>query len=362
MEQNENQKSLEEKTNIQGEVNEITDKEETKEDNAQEKNEVNKPKEKEQEVKKEEKEEKDNKNEEIKEEKIEEKDKQNEETKKEEKEEDDDDQKKLIKSINELKSESIKAKAIILYDLNEDMKSQYLDNYKSEKVAIELKELDNFLNYLNKIREIINSSTDEKEKILTLIEKENKEKYSIIEKEEEKEKDEFTPIKNFWSESLKNAKFFELSEKDKKILENLIDIKFIPLEYPSFKIEFIFKENEYLEENTIYKIYHFQKNEKDDIEKTESSQIKWKSDEKNPTIKIIIKRKKKSKEIITKEVDSFFNIFKTEDKEEKLDKELVEANFFRNDFLENMLEYYLNIMDIKFSEDDDNEEDEKNEK
>ena len=360
MEENENQKSSEEKTNIQGEVNEITDKEETKEDNAQEKNEVNKPKEKEQEVKKEEKEEKDNKNEEIKEEKIEEKDKQNEETKKEEKEEDDDDQKKLIKSINELKSESIKAKAIILYDLNEDMKSQYLDNYKSEKVAIELKELDNFLNYLNKIREIINSSTDNKDKIISLIEKENKEKYSISEKEGEKM--EFTPIKNFWSISLINAKFFEFNEKDKKVIENIIDIKFIPLEYPSFKIEFIFKDNDYLEENTLFKIYHFEKDDKERIEKSEGCEINWKSDDKNPTLKTTIKRKKKTKEIITKDVDSFFNIFKRKDKEENLEKELVEANFFRNDFLQNMLEYYLNIMDIKFSEDDDNEEDEKNEK
>ena len=333
MEENENQKSLEEKTNIQGEVNEITGKEETKEDNVQEKNEVNKPKEKEQEVKKEEK---------------------------EEKEEDDDDQKKLIKSINELKSESIKAKAIILYDLNEDMKSQYLDNYKSEKVAIELKELDNFLNYLNKIREIINSSTDNKDKIISLIEKENKEKYSISEKEGEKM--EFTPIKNFWSISLINAKFFEFNEKDKKVIENIIDIKFIPLEYPSFKIEFIFKDNDYLEENTLFKIYHFEKDDKERIEKSEGCEIKWKSDDKNPTLKTTIKRKKKTKEIITKDVDSFFNIFKRKDKEENLEKELVEANFFRNDFLQNMLEYYLNIMDIKFSEDDDNEEDEKNEK
>ena len=336
MSENENQKTLEEENIKTKELKDEETKEEIKETKIEEKNEINKVKENEQETKNIEN---DSKKEEIKDEKNEEKDNNNEETKKDENENDDDEeQKKLIKSINELKSESIKAKAIILYDLNEDMKSEYLDNYKSEKLSIELKELDNFLNYYNKIREIINSSTDEKEKILSLIEQENKEKYSIVEKEEEKEKEEFTPIKNFWSISLINAKFFELSEKDKKVLENLIDIKFIPLEYPSFKIEFIFKENEYLEENTIYKIYHFQKNEKDDIEKTESSQIKWKSDEKNPTIKIIIKRKKKSKEIITKEVDSFFNIFKTEDKEEKLDKELVEANFFRNDFLENMLE------------------------
>ena len=35
-------------------------------------------------------------------------------------------QKKLIESINQLPSSSIKSKAILLYDLNEDMKSQYL--------------------------------------------------------------------------------------------------------------------------------------------------------------------------------------------------------------------------------------------
>ena len=360
MAENENQKSLEEESNTKGEVNEKIIKEETKEENTQEKNEVNKPEEKGQEDKKEEKEEKDNKNEEIKNEEKEEKVNKNEEPKKEEKEENDDDQKKLIKSINELKSEPIKAKAIILYDLNEDMKSQYLDNYKSEKVAIELKELDNFLNYFNKIREIINSSTDEKDKIISLIENENKEKYSISEKEGEKV--EFTPIKNFWSESLINAKFFEFNEKDKKVIENITDIKFIPLEYPSFKVEFIFKDNDYLEENTIFKIYHFEKDDKERIEKSEGCEIKWKSDDKNPTLKTTIKRKKKTKEIITKECDSFFNIFKRKDKEENLDKELVEANFFRNDFLQNMLEYYLNIMDIKFTEDNDNEEDEKNEK
>lgn len=53
-------------------------------------------------------------------------------------------QKKLIEAMNQLPSTSIKSKAILLYDLNEDMKSQYLDNYKSEKVKIELQENENF--------------------------------------------------------------------------------------------------------------------------------------------------------------------------------------------------------------------------
>ena len=39
-------------------------------------------------------------------------------------------QKKLLEVINKLPSDSIKSKSILLYDLNEDMKSQYLKNYK----------------------------------------------------------------------------------------------------------------------------------------------------------------------------------------------------------------------------------------
>ena len=344
MAENENQKPSEEEITKPVETNEINNKGESKEDNTQEEKQINEKEEKEEQDKKEEQEEK----------KEEGKKEENNKINEDKNVEEDDDQKKLIDSLKELPSESIKAKAIILYNINEDMKSQYLDNYKSEKVAIELKQLDNFLNYFNKIREIINSSSNEKENILSLISTENKEKYSISEKEEENA--EFIPIKNFWYTSLINAKFFEFSEKDKKVLENIIDIKFIPLTYPSFKVELLFNENEYLEENTISKTYHFQKNDKNRIEKTEGCEIKWKSDDKNPTIKTVIKHKKKTKEIIKKEVESFFNIFNTKDKEINLDKELVEAKFFRNDFLENMLEYYLNIMEIKYSEENDGDE------
>jgi len=335
--------SIKEK-NDKEEVKEKIDEEKPKDENLKEKKEEVPSEDKVQETPKEEKEEKV------------EKDNKNEEQKKEEKEEDDDDdeEKKLAKAINELPSESIKAKSLILYNSNEDMKNQYLDKYKSEKLTIELKELDNFLNYLNKIREIVNASNNDKEKIISLISTENKEKYSV--KEIEDDKAEFTPINKFWSISLINAKFFEISERDKKVLEHLIDIKYIPLTYPSFKVEFIFEENEFLKENTIYKTYHFQENEKDNIEKSEGCEIKWKSDDNNPTIKTVVKRNKKMKEFVTKSVKSFFNIFDNNDKD-NLGKELVEANFFRNDFFENMLEYYLNIMQIDYKEEPDDEDD-----
>ena len=260
-------------------------------------------------------------------------------------------QKKLYEAINKLPSEPIKSKAILLYDLNEDMKSQYFDNYKNEKVNIELQENKNFLDYLNKIRDVINTSLN----ISSSIDTNDETKYSIANEEKE-----FVPIKNFWSTALINATFFEINEKDKKILEYLNDICFIPLDYPSFKIEFRFQPNDYMKETTLIKTYYFVENEKDVIKKVEGCEINWTDNEKNPTIKITTKRKKRGKVKetinITKKVDSFFNIFDI--KGTNLNKELVEAQFFRNDFLQNMLEYYLNIMEIHYEENDEEEENE----
>ena len=261
-------------------------------------------------------------------------------------------QKKLIEAMNQLPSTSIKSKAILLYDLNEDMKSQYLDNYKSEKVKIELQENENFLEYLNKIRDLINTSLN----INSSIDENDEKKYSFSTEDQK-----FTPIKNFWSTALINATFFEINDKDKKILEKLTDICFIPLVYPSFKIEFRFEPNEFMKETTLIKTYNFIDNEKDELKNVEGCEINWVDDDKNPTIKLNVRKKKKGKVVETittsKKIDSFFNIFDTKDTD--ISKELVEAQFFRNDFLQNMLEYYLNIMEIHYDDDgEDNEEDE----
>ena len=269
-----------------------------------------------------------------------------------EKNKEEEEQKKLFEAINLLPSSSIKSKSILLYDLNEDMKSQYFDNYKDEKVKIELEANRNFLEYLNKIRDLINTSLN----INSSLDNNDITKYSLLEDDNK----EFSPIKNFWSTALINATFFEINDKDKKILEFLRDICFIPLDYPSFKIEFRFEPNDFMKETSLIKTYHFVKNEKDVIKKVEGCEINWIDDNKNPTIKLTTKKKKKGRVketiTITKKVDSFFNIF--DPKENNLNKELVEAQFFRNDFLQNMLEYYLNIMEIHYDDDEGEEEDE----
>lgn len=144
-------------------------------------------------------------------------------------------------------------------------------------------------------------------------------------------------------------------------MEKLTDICFIPLVYPSFKIEFRFEPNEFMKETTLIKTYNFIDNEKDELKNVEGCEINWVDDDKNPTIKLNVRKKKKGKVVETittsKKIDSFFNIFDTKDTD--INKELVEAQFFRNDFLQNMLEYYLNIMEIHYDDDgEDNEEDE----
>ena len=265
-------------------------------------------------------------------------------------------QKKLIESINQLPSSSIKSKAILLYDLNEDMKSQYLEKYKEERVKIELQEQKTFLEYLNKIRDLINTSLN----ISSSIDPNDEKKYSLSLEDNK----EFVPIKNFWSTALINATFFDINDKDKKILEKLTDICYIPLEYPSFKIEFRFEPNEYMKETTLIKTYLFVEKEKDELRKVEGCEINWVDDEKNPTIKLKTRKKTRGKvrETIktSKEIDSFFNIFNTKDTD--INKELVEAQFFRNDFLENMLEYYLNIMEIHYDDNGEEEEQDDEEK
>ena len=147
------------------------------------------------------------------------------------KNEDEEKQEKLIEAMNDLPTNSMKSKAVLLYDLNEDMKSQYFGNYKDEKVSIELKENSNFLNYLNKIRDIVSTSLN----INSTLDTDDVNNYNLVMNDEK----EFTPIKNFWSTALINATFFEINDKDKKILEYFNDICFIPLDYPSFKLKTI---------------------------------------------------------------------------------------------------------------------------
>ena len=120
----------------------------------------------------------------------------------------------------------------------------------------------------------------------------------------------------------------------------------IPLENKiDFQVNYIFKENDFMENLILSKKYYYNiLNEK--LIKVEGCDINWKSEEKNPkikkTVKIVKKKKSKEKQIITKEIDSFFDIF-SEKIKDNLPNEDQQARFLKEDFLPNSLEYYLNL-------------------
>ena len=259
-------------------------------------------------------------------------------------------QQKLKEAFGKITDDDLKIKCLSLNKLNDEMRNKYSRDYKEKNIEIELGEQKVFLDYLNKIRGVINTQKD----ISLFVDDKDEEKYTISTNDSKN----FEKIKNFWKTAIINAKFFDMNENDKNILEYLKDVVYIPLEYPSFRVEFIFDQNDYMEETKLTKTFYFLDQDKDSLDKSEGTEIHWIGDDKNPTKKLTKKTKKKGKVretvTVTKDIESFFNIFDTKDSD--IDKELVEAQFFRNDLLENMLEYYLNIMEIHYDDKDEEEE------
>jgi len=260
----------------------------------------------------------------------------NKDTKIKKKEELPDDQ-DLIDEIKKVKNPLLKTKLLFLNKLNTDLIDTKQINYKPEYVILRNKfELKYFEVYQKIIDIAVGNKLPEE---LILLTKEDKEKYNIKEDEKEEKK----PIENFFTKAIRNAKFFPCNKKDSNILEYLMNIKFIPLENKvDFKVEYYFNKNPYMENEILTKTYYFNlKNER--LMKTDFCDIKWTDDESNPTKKI--KKKKKSgrkNQTIIQETDSFFNMFYPDKTNLLMDD--AEARFLKEDFLPNLLEYYLNFM------------------
>ena len=173
-------------------------------------------------------------------------------------------------------------------------------------------------------------------------------------------------IPEYWQLALKNSAYFPLNEKDEKILVHLKDIKMKvdDANINNFTIEFVFSENEYFTPNVLTKTYFFN-SETDDLEKTQGSPINWSSQEKNPRVEIKTKKIKKGKSVETKKVEnivpSFFDLFADQTKDDYAASD--EANFWKDDFFANSLEYYLDIIDTEddFSGEDEEFDDEEDE-
>ena len=349
--------------------------------------------------------------------------------------------KKYKKSLRSIKNKNIRTNVVYLYELTKVNNKDLKDKKALDKALIYQKKLDLFVEYHNKIREMIktsdlniinkniigndeelysingedksskksiskevksnkskdknesenknkndvnkeiksknssknnkNSAEDENNKEInsknsSKSKSENSKSYKINGNMNSKEKLESVgPIKNFWKIALINSQFFYISKRDVAILNYLEDVIFIPLEYPNYRIEFHFKENEYTKQKILTKEYYYSNVKKEKLIRSVGCEIEWEEDDKNPTLKVSKKKlkeienmkkikNKKNKKEESKYVNchSFFNMFDID--KCTIEKDFIEANFICNDFLPNILEYYLNIIEIKY----DNEEDE----
>ncbi len=198
--------------------------------------------------------------------------------------------------------------------------------------------------------------------------------------EEDAKKENENGIPEFWSKCLENSPDIEpLNDKDKEILKKLIDIKCESQENGNFTLIFTFEPNDYFTDTQLKK--EFIVDEDSEIKEIKSTEIDWKSDDKNPTIEIKKKKmkNKKTKEIktVTKRetVPSFFGTFKNmtkkeddknkkddDDEEEEEDEEMtIEEHYdmglqFKEEIIPYAIEYYLGIVDDESLGEDEEEE------
>ena len=214
----------------------------------------------------------------------------------------------------------------------------------------------------------------------------------INEEEAKAEKENEKDIPEFWYKFLENCQDIMINEKDKNILKKLKLIKCTPEENGNFTLEFYFEPNDYFENEVLKR--EFILDEDYDIKEIKSDEIKWKSDEVNPTIEIKQKKvkNKRTKQIKTvqkkEKIPSFFSSFKNlvkkdgdkakdnekddDDDDEEGDEMTIEEEYdqalqFKEEIIPYAIEYYLGIADdgeddLGGEEDEEDEEEEEEEK
>jgi len=175
-------------------------------------------------------------------------------------------------------------------------------------------------------------------------------------------------IPNFWGTAIVNCFQFKalVNAKDRPILAFLKDIRVIYLQDNSFELHFIFNKNDFFDHELLKRTFKVDP-ATGYVNKIESTEIQWKSEDVNPTIEKKKKKIKKKGDVKTvtkvEEVTSFFGFFKSyeaakdkkkaeekddEDEEEEDDEQIIDDEydlglFVKDDFIPFALEYYLDI-------------------
>lgn len=184
-------------------------------------------------------------------------------------------------------------------------------------------------------------------------------------------------IPDFWFKAIKNNKIFSdsIKEKDEEILKHVKNIETERAfeEEDILTARFYFEKNEFFSNEVLTTKLHYEKGEDRDIKKIEGCEINW--NEGKDVTKKKTKKKQKNKKtgetrtiVKTVDADSFFNIFKSREKQDGMESEeeaefmdkMDEAMNIIEDFEDLMvpdgLEYYLG-MNEDFDDGDDSDDD-----
>lgn len=148
----------------------------------------------------------------------------------------------------------------------------------------------------------------------------------VIELNNQQESIQQTSIHNFWKTVLVNSNSLTITDFDRKVLTHLTNIR-LTIEKDTqkdFKLEFVFEENEYLQQNVLEKRYFFNQKERC-YDKVSATAPIWKKNEEN-----------KSKK------ENFFSLFEAAQLEED-DFYDFEVDIFVTELIPYSLEYYLDI-------------------
>ena len=236
-------------------------------------------------------------------------------------------EKNILNKINNgLFSENLKSKLIYINLLKNDIEKMKNNDFHKESNLLKDIYEPKYYEMYNIISDIV--CAKDSSLFRNKLTEEDYQKYNIsINPEVNEETLEYEPIENFWLNAIENTCYFKVSEEDKKILKYLIKIHsnlIINNEMgDTYKVIFYFDENEYFTDKEIIKIYYYNKNGNEKIEKVEFPKINW-NEGKKPK-------------------DSFFDMF--DEQECKLEESRSEANFIRNDFFPNILEFFMNFQD-----------------
>ena len=233
-------------------------------------------------------------------------------------------------------SDNMKAKLILLNELkNNTDKLKNHDMYKESNILRNSYE-PKYYEFYNLISDII--SAENSSSFINKLSEDDYKTYNIESNPAVVEKEiQYEPIKNFWIDAIDRSSYFLLNDDDKNILTHLINIhSYLTINTEKgniFKIIYYFEENEYFTDKEIIKKYYYSEKEEEKLIKVDFPTINWKEG----------KKPKKG---------SFFEMF--DEKECLLEESDSEVDFIRNNFLPNLLEFYMNFQDDSEADDYDN--------